>query len=82
MAGAKVIVKAWYKVLQGKTTEEHIRRSEICKECPSAKYNFMLDFIDDKLVESKGMLCSECGCPLSAKIRSTDKCIKWLTPTN
>lgn len=73
----KTIAKAWLEVYKGTTTDEHKRRSKICGACPSAKYNLMIDFIDDELVESKGMVCNECGCPILAKLRSTEICEKW-----
>lgn len=72
-----VIGKAWLNVLKGVTTKEHKRRAGICKSCPLAEHSVILDFVKDELVEVKGLLCSDCGCPLSAKIRSTDKCNKW-----
>ena len=71
------ILNAWIKVLKGDTTEEHRRRAEVCKSCPSSKYKKYIDFINDELKEVKGMVCTDCGCPLIAKTRSTDKCYKW-----
>ena len=72
-----IITKAWVEVAKGNTTSEQKRRSSICKDCPSAKFNTIVNFVKDELTETKGMVCSDCGCPLSAKIRSTDKCYKW-----
>jgi hypothetical protein len=73
------ITKAWINVFKGMKTEEHIRKSKICGECPSKKYSKFVDFIDDELKEVKGFVCNECKCPLIAKIRSNDKCPlhKW-----
>ena len=74
---AKIIAKAWVKVAQSITTEEDKRRARICKGCPLSKHKKYLDFINDELKEVKGLVCTDCGCPLSAKIRSEDLCIKW-----
>lgn len=76
MAKISVILKAWLNVYKGLTTVEHKRKANICKGCPSRKYSKHLDFINDELIDVKGFVCSECGCPLIAKIRSTDDCPK------
>ena len=71
------IAKAWIKVAKQETTKENRERADICKDCPSAIYKKFLDFVNDELKEVQGLVCSDCGCPLIAKIRSTDKCYKW-----
>jgi hypothetical protein len=73
------IIKAWINVFKGITTAKHKERYNVCKYCPSAEYKPYLDFINDELVDVKGMICNECKCPLVAKIRSNDKCPlnKW-----
>ena len=71
------IIKAWDKVFRKQTTEEHKRRASICNGCDLAVYKSYIDFINDELKDVKGLVCSDCGCPLVAKIRSTDKCHKW-----
>tara|TARA_R110000787_G_scaffold196468_3_gene307853 strand:- start:1133 stop:1372 length:240 start_codon:yes stop_codon:yes gene_type:complete len=73
------IAKAWHSVFKGMKTEEHSRRAEICKDCPSKRYSKFFDFIEDDLKEVKGFVCDECGCALVAKIRSNNKCPlnKW-----
>ena len=81
MANPIQILRAWSKVLCGFTDCEHERRARICSVCPNKKYLKYIDFIDDELEEVKGFVCTDCGCPLIAKIRSTDKCYKWETPT-
>ena len=78
-------IKAWGKVLSQTTTDEDKRRAKICEQCPMRKYNKYLDFVNDELKEVKGFVCSDCGCPLVAKIRSEDKndiCYKWRQPTS
>jgi len=79
MSKIVTIVKAWVNVVKGLTTDEHKRRANICKGCPSRKYSKYLDFVNDDLKEVKGFVCGECGCALIAKIRSTDNCPlnKW-----
>jgi len=56
------------------------QRAAICSACPEAKYGKLLAFIKDSLKEVEGHYCAQCGCPLSAKIRSNDICPnnKWL----
>lgn len=53
------------------------KRAEICSNCELRKYSKYIDFIDDELKDVKGFVCGDCGCPLIAKIRSTDICKKW-----
>ena len=77
MAKVKMIIDAWKKVFDELTTDEDVRRSKICGKCPHAKNKRILQLIKDDLIETKGMLCDLCGCPLSAKIRSEDICEKW-----
>ena len=74
------IIKAWLQVAKGSTTMEHKQRSSICQSCDHAIYKKYLDFIDDDLKEVRGMVCNLCDCPLIAKIRSSDVCVKWKNP--
>lgn len=53
------------------------RRATICSVCPHAKQGKLLAFIKDSLQEVQGAYCEECGCPLSAKVRSKDICPKY-----
>lgn len=57
------------------------RRAEICAECPSAVESGIYTMIaDNRTKKIQGMKCSECGCNLSAKVRSVgDYCPlgKW-----
>ena len=71
------ITKAWAKVYKGITTSEDKRRAGICKGCDKSEHMSFLDFVNDELKDAKGMVCTICYCPISAKIRSTDKCYKW-----
>ncbi len=79
MSNPIVIANAWIEVIKGNTTEEHKRRSEICNKCELKEYGDILSVINDELINVIGFRCGECGCPLIAKIRSTDKCPlkKW-----
>lgn len=57
------------------------RRAEICAVCPSAVESGLYTAIaDNRTKKIQGMKCSECGCNLSAKVRSVgDYCPlgKW-----
>jgi hypothetical protein len=47
------------------------RRAEICAQCPSAvKSGLYNTIVDKRTVQIQGMKCNECGCNLSAKVRS------------
>lgn len=74
MIQPEVIVKAWLNVFMGITTETHKNRAKICAACPKARHNTYVAMIKDEMIEVQGMICDECGCPLSAKIRSEDNC--------
>lgn len=58
-----------------------IKRAEICAECPAATKTGMYSMIvDNRTKDIQGMKCSDCGCNLSAKVRSVkDHCPrgKW-----
>lgn len=82
MTKLREIIKAWSKVIDGLTTSEHKRRSKICSACPHAKNKKILNLVSDELIETKGMICDMCGCPLSAKIRSNDICKRWEVDIN
>lgn len=57
------------------------RRAEICAQCPSAvETGLYTAIIDNRTTQIQGMKCKECGCNLSAKVRSAkDYCPlgKW-----
>jgi len=57
------------------------RRAEICAQCPSAISTGLYTMIaDSRTAKIQGMKCNECGCSLSAKVRSAkDYCPlgKW-----
>lgn len=49
------------------------RRAEICAVCPSAVESGLYTAVADKrTTKIQGMKCAECGCNLSAKVRSTN----------
>lgn len=58
-----------------------VARAEVCAECPSAvKTGIYSVVVDNRTKHIQGMKCSECGCNLSAKVRSAnDTCPlgKW-----
>ncbi len=58
------------------------KRADICASCPFATFVGGLHtvVVDNKTTQVRGLKCSKCGCPLSAKIRSPhDSCPlnKW-----
>lgn len=79
------IIAGWSNLIFGNPAVEQmaIKRAKICAECPSAKYSggiYYITTIDQKTKEVKGLKCGECGCALSAKVRSVgDTCPlgKW-----
>jgi len=75
------ILTGWKNYLDKSEVVEKVakERAAICAVCPFAKQGKLLTFVKDTLTEVQGAYCSECGCPLSAKIRSHDICpkLKW-----
>lgn len=75
------ILDGWKNYLdKSEVTEKKAElRAIVCAKCPSKKHGKLLTFVKDDLKEVEGFYCKECGCPLSAKIRSRDKCPlgKW-----
>lgn len=71
---AKEIRSGWKNFIEKTdvTEEVALERSKICAVCPNAKKSILLALIKDELKEVEGFYCSECLCPLSAKIRSND----------
>lgn len=55
-------------------------RAKVCATCPHAVEGLISTFLDDDIVDVKGLECGLCSCPLSTKIRSPkSKCEanKW-----
>jgi len=76
----KEIADGWTSLALGLNSKLARDRAKICDKCPEAIFGTFEDFIDDKIEEVKGMKCAQCGCPLSAKLRSKNsKCDlkKW-----
>ncbi len=72
------IVKSWVSVLKKEsTTKEEERRAKICDSCNHKTYSKYLDFIDNEVKEVKGFYCGNCFCPLVAKIKEGNHCVKW-----
>ncbi len=48
------------------------QRAAICAKCPLAEMvgGVHRVVVDNKTVEVRGLVCTACGCPLSAKVRS------------
>ena len=84
MAISKIeeILNGWENFIAKSEVTEQIakERAEICSGCDSNIKSKLLIFVKDSLKEIEGRKCSECQCPLSAKIRSVNsKCDldKW-----
>ena len=58
-----------------------MKRAAICSECPAAEKTGMYSVVvDNRTKDIQGMKCADCGCNLSAKVRSEhDACPrgKW-----
>jgi len=74
----KVILTGWKNFIDKSEVVEQVAkdRAAICSACPHAKQGKILAFIKDTLKEVEGAYCDQCGCPLSAKVRSSDICPK------
>jgi hypothetical protein len=79
----KEIVEGWrnYIFEDPKVEEIAKKRAAACSICPHAVMGSWNQKMPDKTIQViKGMKCSLCGCPLSAKCRSLDsECpiLKW-----
>mgnify|MGYP006143800277 CR=1 FL=1 len=75
------ILSGWKNYLSKSEVTEAVAkgRAAVCAACPHARQGKILAFIKDDLKEVEGAYCSQCGCPLSAKVRSNDICPinKW-----
>lgn len=71
------ILNGWKNfIVKSEVTEKLAeQRAEFCVKCPFAVEKYLLTFIEDRITEVQGFECTRCGCPISAKIRSTnEKC--------
>jgi len=50
------------------------KRASICAQCPAATFSgtAYAVVVDNKTSMIRGMSCSDCGCPLSTKVRAVD----------
>lgn len=69
------IINGWSNYFQGSdpvNLELAKERAGICADCPSMKYGKHAAILPDaKLGNIKGHYCGQCGCPLSAAVRSS-----------
>lgn len=72
----KEIIKGWGNFALGLKTAEAKKKAEICLNCESLENGKIEIIKDNKIKEISGAICAECKCPLSAKLRSDDKCPK------
>jgi len=76
----RTILQGWKNVIfeTPEVRERALLRSKVCDGCEYAKKGIVEEFIQDDIVEISGYVCTKCtGCPLKAKIRADEKCIKW-----
>ena len=77
----KNILNGWQNYMnKSEVTETTAKqRASICADCPNLRHGKLLAFVKDSLKEVKGTYCAQCGCVLSAKVRSNDICPdnKW-----
>ncbi|AXG73944.1 hypothetical protein DVK85_06675 [Flavobacterium arcticum] len=77
----KSILSGWKNYLAKSEVTEAVakKRAALCAACPHAQQGKLLAFVKDTLKEVEGAYCNQCGCPLSAKVRSNDICPinKW-----
>lgn len=68
----KLIADGWKNVIFESPTVEKLAkgRAEICSKCPYAEKRSWLEAIGAVCERVKGVQCSRCGCPISAKTRS------------
>ena len=78
------IIEGWTNLIIPNEASEHMAmtRAKICAKCPFAIQDTAVHTIvvDNKTKNIRGMKCGKCGCPLSAKVRSSkDRCPegKW-----
>lgn len=79
----KNIIAGWTNlVLHNPVKEETaMKRANICATCPAAKFSGGVHtvVVDKKTTQIRGLVCSDCGCPLSAKVRADyDYCPRGL----
>lgn len=77
------IIAGWTNlVLHNSVIEETaLKRANICAKCPAARFSGGVHAIvvDNKTTQVRGLVCGDCGCPLSAKVRSdNDYCPRGL----
>jgi hypothetical protein len=72
------ILDGWTNMYINNSATEEIaaKRAKICAECPHAQYvssqGVQALIVEGRLKYIKSLKCGECGCPLSAKVRSLD----------
>jgi hypothetical protein len=66
---------------KGEIGEEEQRRAAICQTCPEKEQRIYAEFLESKIIEINGLVCTRCSCPLATKIHAKDeknKCLKWI----
>lgn len=67
------VIKGWKNFILGlnKNAREKAKKCVTCKHKTKGKIEFIKD---STIKEIEGFICGKCKCPLSAKLRSDDKC--------
>lgn len=74
-------LQAVTKHIKGTISGEDKRRANICAKCPEKEKRNYADFLDSKITEVNGYVCTRCDCPLATKIFAKNEnniCPKWL----
>lgn len=72
----KQFLKGWANYILNLNTEAARKKARICIECDFIKKGIFEVVKDNKIQEIEGAVCGVCNCPLTAKLRSNDKCPK------
>ena len=63
-----MIVRGNYYRLIGKNDSLYSKRNKFCESCPFSSKNKQLTPLE-KLWNTIGVFCTDCGCPLQSKLR-------------
>lgn len=78
----KTISAAWISVFKdAEVSELEKERFKICYDCKFLKKKKLLEFVNGGFKEAKGYVCSDCHCPIVAKLKvpenHEEKCKHW-----
>lgn len=76
----KDFFQAIAKHVKGNFSEKELSRAKTCQSCDLKEKRKYADFLDSKIVEINGFVCTKCDCPLATKLFAKEKeniCSKW-----